>query len=57
MTVYADGGKGDRLVWEFLLAPEEGEQPETVFLKLKEGDELSSQVPFSLTISPGIHFQ
>lgn len=57
MTVYADGGKGDQLVWEVLLAPEEGEQPETVFLKLKEGDELSSQVPFSLTISPGIHFQ
>lgn len=57
MTVYADGGKGDQLVWEVLLAPEDGEQPETVFLKLHEGDELSSGVPFSLTISPGIHFQ
>lgn len=57
MTVYADGGKGDQLVWEVLLAPEDGEQPETVFLKLNEGDELSSGVPFSLTISPGIHFQ
>ena len=57
VTVYADGGDGDLLVWEVMSAPKQGEEPETVFLNLKEGDELKSGIPFSLTITSGVLFQ
>ncbi len=38
-------------------APEEGEEPETIFITLGSGDELKSDVPFSLTIMPGAVFK
>lgn len=57
VTVYSDGGKGKQLMWDVVAAPDEGEEPETLFIKLEEGDELKSGVPFSLTISTGILFQ
>ena len=57
VTVYADGGKGDQLLWEVFSAPDEGEEPETVFITLNEGDRLESGVPFSLTIMSGVLFQ
>ena len=30
VTVYADGGKGDQLLWNIVSAPDEGEEPETI---------------------------
>ena len=57
LTVYSDGGKGKQLLWNVVSAPDEGEDPDTVFLTLNEGDELKSGVPFSLTIMTGIVFR
>lgn len=57
VTVYSDGGKGRLLLWEVVTAPEAGEDPETIFVTLSEGDELKSGVPFSLTIMAGAVFQ
>lgn len=57
VTVYSEGGKGEQLLWEVMIAPEEGEEPEKIFIHLEEGDQLSSQVPFSLTVMPGILFR
>ena len=57
LTVKADEGKGSMSVWEILSAPDEGEDPETVFINLNKGDKLDCGVPFSLTIMSGAIFQ
>lgn len=57
VTVYSDGGEGKLLLWEVVSAPEEGEEAETFFITLNEGDQLESQVPFSLTVFAGITFK
>ena len=56
-TIYSDKGAGKQLLWRVITAPEEGEEPETIFITLNEGDRLESGVPFSLTIMAGIRFQ
>ncbi len=56
VTVYADKGQGDQLLWEVVSAPEEGNESDTVFLDLHEGEQLKSGVPFSLTVQAGIKF-
>lgn len=57
VTVYADGGDGDQLLWEVVSAPEDGEEPETVYMNLSEGDQLKSGVKFSLTVAGGFLFR
>ncbi|MBR4457723.1 MAG: hypothetical protein IKS31_02060 [Clostridia bacterium] len=57
LTVYSERGKGKQLLWHVVGAPDDGEEPETVFITLNEGDELKSGVPFSLTIMTGISFR
>lgn len=57
VTVYTEGGKGKQVLWEVMAAPENGEEPETCFITLNEGDELKSGIPFSLTIMTGAVFQ
>ncbi len=57
VTVYSEGGKGKQLLWEIVSAPKEGEEPETVFMNLNEGDQLKSGVPFSLTIQTVVKFR
>lgn len=57
VTVYTDGGKGKQVLWEIMAAPQNGEEPETCFITLGEGDELKSGIPFSLTIMSGAVFQ
>lgn len=56
VTIYAEGGDGKQLLWNVVSAPEEGEAAETIFMTLHDGDQLSSQVPFSLTIQTAIRF-
>lgn len=57
VTIYSDGGKGAQLMWHVVTAPEEGQEPTTIFITLNDGDQLKSGVPFSLTVMPGIIFQ
>ncbi len=57
VTVYADGGKGKQLLWHVVGAPDPGEEPETVFITLNDGDELKSGVPFSLTVMQTVQFK
>ena len=57
VTVYSEGGKGSQLVWEIVSAPENGAEPETIFITLSDGDQLKSGVPFSLTVMSGALFQ
>ena len=57
VTIYSDRGEGSQLLWEIVSATKEGEQPQTIFLTLNEGDQLKSGVPFSLTIQTGIIFK
>lgn len=57
VTVYSDGGKGQQILWNVVSAPEDGEEPTTIFITLNEGDQLKSGVPFSLTIMSGALFQ
>ncbi len=57
VTVYSDGGKGKQILWNVVSAPDEGQDPTTIFITLNEGDELKSGVPFSLTIMSGAIFQ
>lgn len=57
VTVRADEGAGKQLLWEVVGAPKNGEAQDTVFMSLKEGDELKSGVPFSLTIAVGVLFK
>lgn len=56
VTVRTEGGEGKQILWEVVSAPNEGEEPDTVFMTLSEGDQLKSQVPFSLTIQAAIKF-
>ncbi len=57
VTVYSDGGKGKQILWNVVAAPEDGQDPTTIFITLNEGDQLKSGVPFSLTIMSGALFQ
>ena len=57
VTVYSEGGKGDLLTWEVVSAAKEGEEPETIFLTLNDGEQLESDVPFSLTVMTGSVFR
>lgn len=57
VTVKTEGGSGKLVIWEVVSAPAEGEEPETIFITLGEGDELKSGVPFTLTIMSGALFQ
>ena len=57
VTVYSDGGKGNQILWNVVSAPDEGEDPATIFITLNEDDELKSGVPFSLTVYSGISFK
>ena len=57
LTIYSDKGEGDQLLWNVVSAPDDGEAPETVFIRLNDGDELKSGVPFSLTVAAGIFFK
>ena len=57
VTVYSEGGKGKQKLWNVVMAPENGAEPDTIFITLEEGDQLKSGVPFSLTIMPGAIFK
>ena len=57
VTVYSDGGTGKQLLWEVVKATADGEEAETIFMTLHEGDQLKSGVAFSLTIAVGVLFQ
>ena len=57
VTIYADGGEGKQLLWKVVSAPENGQERETIYITLKEGDELTSGVPFSLTTAGGVVFE
>ena len=59
ITVYTldeNGSHDKQKLWEVAGAPEEGEAAESFLLTLGEGEELSSGVPFSLTIYAGAQF-
>ena len=56
VTVYSDGGKGKQILWNVVAAPEDGQDPTTIFITLNEGDQLKSGVPFSLTIMTSVKF-
>ena len=51
------GGSGKLIIWEVVSAPEDGKEPETIFITLTDGDELKSGVPFALTIMSGAVFK
>jgi hypothetical protein len=60
VTVYTldeNGNHDKQSVWQVVSAPENGEEQESFLITLNEGDELSSQVPFSLTIYTGPAFK
>ena len=57
VTVKTEGGEGKLVIWEVVSAPAEGEEPETIFITLGEGDELKSGVPFTLTIMSAAVFR
>lgn len=57
VTVKSEGGSGKLIIWEVVSAPSEGEDPETIFITLNDGDELKSGVPFTLTIMSGAIFR
>ena len=55
MFVYNENGK--QAEWEVVVAPKKGEDPQTVYITLKEGYTLKCSTPFSLTIAAGALFQ
>ena len=57
LTVKSEEGSGKLILWDVVSAPENGEEPETIFITLSKGDELKCDVPFSLTIMSGAVFQ
>lgn len=60
VTVYSledDGSYGDQKFWDVAGAPEEGEEVDSFIITVDEGDELESQIPFSLTIYAGPKFR
>lgn len=57
VTVRSEEGAGKQQLWRILSAPEDGEEAESFFLTLNTGDQLNSDVPFSLTIYAGMKFQ
>ncbi len=59
ITVYSmdtNGNKDKQKFWQVAGAPGEGEEPDSFMITLEEGDELSSGIPFSLTIYAGAKF-
>lgn len=59
VTVYtldAEGKQDKQKFWDVAGSPEEGEDPETFIITVNEGEELSSGIPFSLTIYAGPKF-
>ena len=57
VTIYSDRGEGKQLMWNVVTAPEEGEEPDTIYITLNEGDQLKSGVAFSLTIMAAVAFR
>ena len=60
VTIYTlddEGGHDKQCFWEVMSAPEEGEEQKSFVITVNEGEELSSQVPFSLTIYAGPSFK
>ena len=60
LTVYslnAEGKHDKQKYWEVAAAPKEGEEPESCIITIEDGDELTSGIPFSLTIYAGPKFQ
>ena len=57
VTVRPDRGEGSLLIWEVLSAPAKGEDPAVIYMRLEEGYQLKSDVPFSLTIQPAVLFR
>ena len=57
VTVHTEGGKGSLVLWEVVSAPKDGAEADTIFITLNDGDELKSQVPFTLTVMSGAIFQ
>lgn len=57
VTIYSEKGEGDQQFWEVVVAPEDGEEPESFFITLNPDDQLKSGVPFSLTIYAGVMFK
>ena len=60
VTVYSLDDNGDhdkQSFWEVVSAPEAGEEQDSFLITINEGDELSSSVPFSLTIYAGAAFK
>ena len=55
LFVYNENGK--QVEWEVIVAPKNGEEPQTVYITLKEGYTLKCSTPFSLTIAAGALFQ
>ena len=57
VTVRADGGSGEQILWQVVSAPAEGRAPAQIFITLREGDQLRSGVSFSLTIMAAVVFR
>lgn len=57
VTVKENRGSGRQLTWTIVCAPEGDAEPETLFFTLNDGEELKSDVPFSLTVSAGVVFK
>lgn len=57
VTIYSEKGEGDQQFWEVVVAPEDGEEPESFFITLNPDNQLKSGVPFSLTIYAGVMFK
>ena len=60
VTVYSldeNGAHDKQLLWEVVSAPEAGEEQDSFLITINEGDELSSSVPFGLTIYAGAAFK
>ena len=53
VTIYSEKGDGKQLFWQVVVAPDDGEEPQSFFITINDDDELDSQVPFSLTIYTG----
>ncbi len=57
LTVKSDEGSGKLILWEVVSAPENDEEPDTVFITLNKGDKIECGVPFTLTIMSGAIFR
>ena len=55
LFVYDENGK--QVEWQVVVAPKNGEDPQTAFITLQEGYKIKCSTPFSLTIMAGTIFQ